>query len=291
MANENLKAALTRSGLTPEEFADIVQVDEKTVKRWLAGRTPYPRHRQTVARALDTTEHTLWPDTVPEPTAPSHPSTSQLTPATEPSPLGDIVGSWGRYMGPGPPNLIELIAAATRRIDVRHLGRRFSIADPLISLIADRARAGCQIRIISQDPTPDLATLIGVERIEVRVATTPSDTCLIRCDDDILLLLPIGTSSDPTPASIHLHRQVGGGLFDRYLEYLDFECASTRTTDAITDPEQFATHLVSERANPTNGPAPTQPAPRPARSYDEPTPQADPATGRDGRRHWPRRPT
>ena len=64
MENEHLRTAITRAGLTLEEFADIVQVDVKTVRRWLAGRTPYPRHRTRVAGALDTTEHALWPNAV-----------------------------------------------------------------------------------------------------------------------------------------------------------------------------------------------------------------------------------
>jgi len=52
MTDTNLKNALRRAGMTPEEFAEIVQVDPKTVQRWVAGTTiPYPRHRATIARA------------------------------------------------------------------------------------------------------------------------------------------------------------------------------------------------------------------------------------------------
>ncbi len=75
MADTNLKNALRRAGLTPEEFAEIVRVDPKTVQRWVAGTTtPYPRHRATIARALDLTEHELWPDHAPPPAAGSDPS-------------------------------------------------------------------------------------------------------------------------------------------------------------------------------------------------------------------------
>ncbi|MBV9363196.1 MAG: helix-turn-helix transcriptional regulator [Solirubrobacterales bacterium] len=53
MADTNLKDALRRAGMTPEEFAEVVGVDPKTVQRWVAGSTtPYPRHRATIARAL-----------------------------------------------------------------------------------------------------------------------------------------------------------------------------------------------------------------------------------------------
>jgi transcriptional regulator with XRE-family HTH domain len=71
--NENLKNALKRTGLTPEEFADIVEVDVKTVQRWIAGRTPTPRHQAKVAAALDTSEHALWPDTDTTPSPPPPP--------------------------------------------------------------------------------------------------------------------------------------------------------------------------------------------------------------------------
>jgi transcriptional regulator with XRE-family HTH domain len=60
----------SRAGLTLEEFADIVQVDVKTVRRWLAGRTPYPRHPAQVAGALNPTERALRPNTVAPPTEP-----------------------------------------------------------------------------------------------------------------------------------------------------------------------------------------------------------------------------
>jgi len=39
MANEQLKNALRRAGLTPEKFAEVVRVSPKTVGRWLAGTT------------------------------------------------------------------------------------------------------------------------------------------------------------------------------------------------------------------------------------------------------------
>jgi hypothetical protein len=43
LENERVRTAITRAGLTLEEFAGIVQVDVKTVQGWHAGRTPYPR--------------------------------------------------------------------------------------------------------------------------------------------------------------------------------------------------------------------------------------------------------
>lgn len=43
MANERLRAAILRQGLTLEELAELVQVDAKTVERWVGGQVPYLR--------------------------------------------------------------------------------------------------------------------------------------------------------------------------------------------------------------------------------------------------------
>ncbi len=101
LENEHLRAAITGAGLTLEEFADIVQVDVKTVRRWLAGRTPYPRHRTRVAGALDTTQRALWPGTVSAPTA---------TGAGEPSTraTGDVIAGYGHATDSAAPNPVGL---------------------------------------------------------------------------------------------------------------------------------------------------------------------------------------
>lgn len=63
MPNERLKDALQAAGMTPEALAEELEVDSKTVRRWIGtGRTPYPQHRSTVAAMLDETEEYLWPD-------------------------------------------------------------------------------------------------------------------------------------------------------------------------------------------------------------------------------------
>src|ERR1700733_10991960 len=105
MANENLKNALRTAGLTSEQFARIIDVDPKTVQRWVSGRTPYPRHRATIVRALDLTEHDLWPDDVPSPS-------SAPGPAEQSVQSGDVLGSWGEHTDPGAPDLVAFITNA-----------------------------------------------------------------------------------------------------------------------------------------------------------------------------------
>lgn len=63
--NERLRAAILQAGLTPGVLAAKVDVDLKTVQRWIVGRTPYRRHRYAVSTVLGVDETYLWPDALP----------------------------------------------------------------------------------------------------------------------------------------------------------------------------------------------------------------------------------
>jgi transcriptional regulator with XRE-family HTH domain len=60
--NENLRRAMLHARLSEEDIAARLQVDPKTVRRWLEGRVPYLRHRWVLAGLLDTDEADLWPE-------------------------------------------------------------------------------------------------------------------------------------------------------------------------------------------------------------------------------------
>ena len=63
MRNERLLALLLERGKTPDQLAEHVQVDAKTVERWITkGRLPYRRHRFEVASFLGVDEPYIWPD-------------------------------------------------------------------------------------------------------------------------------------------------------------------------------------------------------------------------------------
>src|SRR5690348_10084981 len=62
MPNERLRALLLERGETPARLADAVQVDAKTVERWITkGRVPYRKHRYDVAAFLGVDEAYIWP--------------------------------------------------------------------------------------------------------------------------------------------------------------------------------------------------------------------------------------
>jgi lambda repressor-like predicted transcriptional regulator len=272
MANEHLKNALRHAGLTVEQFAEIINVDPKTVQRWVAGRTPYPRHRQTVARALDLTEHELWPHDVPPPADPG----LSDRPGT-----GEVTGSWGRSSAPGAPDPVALLADPVQRIDVLENDNGTLLLIPgLLDALHRRALDGCEVRVLTAAPLHELGPLIGQDGVELRIATAPPATAsaLIRAGDTMLLIIPL---ADPgLPPLLSLRRQNDEGIFDRLTHHFQtlWDTAATITSPTQLTEPQPAPH------GPTNQPHDLESAGH-ARPQEKP---ATPTT--EAPRRWPRRP-
>ena len=63
MPNERLRALLLEQRVTPAKLAEAVEVDPKTIERWIVGgRVPYRRHRFNVAAFFGVDESYIWPD-------------------------------------------------------------------------------------------------------------------------------------------------------------------------------------------------------------------------------------
>jgi hypothetical protein len=61
MGNERLRTAMAAAHVDIDAVVAATGVAPKTVQRWLAGRTPYPRHRCAIAALLGEDECYLWP--------------------------------------------------------------------------------------------------------------------------------------------------------------------------------------------------------------------------------------
>jgi transcriptional regulator with XRE-family HTH domain len=271
LGNEHLRTAITRSGLTLEEFADIVGVDVKTVQRWLAGRTPYARHRTTVAGALDTTEHALWPDSVPAPaTTEAHELTTPVT--------GDAIAGYGHASDPAAPNTAALLSTAVERIEIAI--PNLASQPGLVELFRTSAANGRQARIIIEDPDEQVEPLLGIDAIEIRASPSRENHVLYRADDEMLLVLTRTGSAGASPPIFHLRRQVDGGLFDRLSE--DFE-DRWLAAEPLVSHEQLHAYLADTKPQARTGPEPESDPVR--------TPEASPMPLADAPRRWPRRPT
>lgn len=102
MGNDNLRQALTSADLQPDDLAGLIEVDSRTVRRWLSGQAPYPRHRAKIARALGLTEEALWPD---------------LPPTTQPL-VRDLITGYPRPDSIGVPTAETLIQSTRERIEL-----------------------------------------------------------------------------------------------------------------------------------------------------------------------------
>lgn len=206
MANDNLKNAVNAAGLTAEALAEIVQVDPKTVQRWVAGKaTPYPRHRSKIARALDLTEHQLWPEDTPAP--PAEPSDSE----SEESATGDVIASWAHVTDPGVPGYLTFLAQAQQRADVRDTGGY--LPEDLIEVLRARAFDGCDVRVLTR-PSIKLEDPDSLGGIALRTTDTGTLPAGFRADDEILLVIHL-SSSPPPPALLHLRHRTADGMFSR----------------------------------------------------------------------------
>ncbi|MEU7140746.1 hypothetical protein ABZ942_14940 [Nocardia sp. NPDC046473] len=86
--NDRLRRAVFEARMTPEQLARKIEVDPKTVQRWITqGRIPYPVHQFAVAVAIGVPEKELWPNAfeqsrhlraVPQDMSESRPSTIRI---------------------------------------------------------------------------------------------------------------------------------------------------------------------------------------------------------------------
>jgi transcriptional regulator with XRE-family HTH domain len=141
MANERLRALLLERRVTIAKLAEAVQVDAKTVERWVvAGRVPYRKHRYNVAAFFGVDEAFIWPDALDH---------DQVTAASE----SEIVAvypycravprdAWGHFFG-----------QAEQDIGILAYSCYFLAEDAgLRQAIADRAAAGVRVRVLLGDP-------------------------------------------------------------------------------------------------------------------------------------------
>jgi hypothetical protein len=260
------------------------------VQRWVAGTTtPYPRHRATIARALDLTEHELWPDAAPPPTPVSDPSDA------DPGVGIEVSGIWAYASDSTAPDTITFLSQTDGPIDLLENLRGIQLTPELTRALADHAAAGRQIRILTNRPIRRVEPLLGLEHVEVRFIEYLEHS-LLRAGDAMLLALILDYEAEKPPPLLELHRSTDGGLFGRLLDNLD--TIANNAEGALTTAEQLDRYRTNhddeideneedrtELSETSHGPAAEPSAPdAPA---DEPT---SPDREEPSERRWPRRP-
>src|SRR5262249_25613655 len=134
------RRALDDAQMAEDDLARQLSVDPKTVRRWLAGRRPYGRHRAAVATILKTDEADLWPPLATLPAAPQSPASEIL--ATYPH----------RWAVPGVV-WFALFESAADEIDILAYAGLFLAEDAgIVRGLAQKARDGVRVRILLGDP-------------------------------------------------------------------------------------------------------------------------------------------
>ena len=126
--------ALRSAGLDIVDVAARLNVDPKTVDRWLGGRLPYPRHRAALVTLTGWAEHDLWPGIdAREQTAPD---------------TGDILMTFAQRCSVPPEIWRKLFDGAKREIGILAYSSLFLAEDAGVqAILRDKARAGLLVRI------------------------------------------------------------------------------------------------------------------------------------------------
>lgn len=235
MSNERLRSALLARGMSVQDLAEAIEVNPKTVERWITqGKVPYRRHQYATASALNVDVTTLWDDSRTVDSAMDL-SKAEIV-AVYPHRHTVPAGLWR-----------EIYARADNHLDVLVYSGLFLSEDPVFHDILKAKVAGTtQVRILLGDPGSDAVRQRGVDEghrimdgkirnallnyrplfeshpdIGFRLHDSTLYNSIYRSDDEMLVnphVYGIGAYLAPV---LHLRRMPGGGLFDTYANSIE----------------------------------------------------------------------
>jgi hypothetical protein len=227
--NEPLRRALYRARLSEEDVASQLAVDPKTVRRWVEGRVPYPRHRWALAALLHSNEHDLWPGLAPDD------ETASLPP--------EIVAVYPHRWAVPREVWYRLFSESRYEISILAYSSLFIAEDSgLLDVIAARAETGITVRIALGDPDCPRVTERGTQegiddamaakirnalalfrrlctasQTEIRLHRTVLYNSIYRADDE----MQVNQHAYGIPAAhspvFHLRRSSGTDMFANYI--------------------------------------------------------------------------
>ncbi|WP_327235707.1 helix-turn-helix domain-containing protein [Streptomyces sp. NBC_01317] len=235
MPNERLRAAMAAGGWTYSALADKVEVDPKSIERWVnQGRTPRRATAMLAAETLGEDVHALWP------------ALRQARPVRAVSP--ELVALYDKRADIPMSTYVDMLTQAREHIDVLVYAAVFlhEAYPQLNDVLRERAADGCAVRIAIGDPdSPRVQqrgeeerfghgiesrcrlalmhyrALAGVPGIEVRTHATTLYNSIYRADDQALVNAHVwGVNAYGAPVW-HLRRSESGRMFDTYAGSFD----------------------------------------------------------------------
>ncbi|ROO89585.1 hypothetical protein EDD29_7284 [Actinocorallia herbida] len=241
--SDSLRQAIAQSRLTERDIAVELDVDPKTVRRWLDGRLPYPRHRVGLAEILGVDERELWPEL----------ANGQASP---PGGDAEILATYPHRWAVPRDVWYRLFASAQRDIGVLVYSGLFLAEDAgIVRALRERAAAGASVRILLGDPdSPEVTErgeaegvgdavsakirnalacyrpLRGADGIEVRLHRTVLYSSIYRGDAEMLVNPHIfGIAAARAPV-LHLRQTSAGDMMPTYLESFERTWESAQRT-------------------------------------------------------------
>ena len=244
--NGRLRTAMARRAITVEDAATCAEVDPKTVQRWLAGRTPHPRHRWALARLLDEDENYLWPLSEVGRTENRSAELVSLYPHRADVPF-DLW--WG------------LLQDAERCIDILvYAGVFLHEQYPAINdLVSEKCGAGCRVRVALGDPDSaavrqrgeeetfgegivsrcriaqrHYAALIGTDGFELRLHQTTLYNSIYRFDTHMLVNTHVWGANAYSAPVLHVRQLQGASpLFKGYAQSFEAVWETATAVDRV----------------------------------------------------------
>ncbi len=210
--------------MTTAKLAEAVQVDAKTVERWIvAGRVPYRKHRYTVAAFFGVDESYIWPDALDQDQVAAA-SESEIV-AVYPYRWAVPRDAWGHLFGHAEQEIGMLVYSCisspkTRRPPrVRRRAERCAGPDPARRSgqpACGRARTSEGIDEAMPAKVRSAIAMFrplqAVENVEIRLHGTILYNSIFRGDDQLFVNTHIyGTMANNAPF-FHLRKIAGGAM-------------------------------------------------------------------------------
>ena len=240
MKNIALIEAMNRAGLSAAQLHKRVSVSSKTVNNWINhGSIPRRETQIKVANLLDCPIHDLWSDQAP--------------PASYA--LSEIVSVWA-HRSESPKDLWwKLFEGAEEYVDLLGYAMQFLHEDhkDFVTLLEDKVREGCRVRIIMADPQSSAANerdheedlrggliariktsltyfepVIGTANIEIRLQSYPMYNSIFRFDGEMLVTTHLCHDPGRLAPLFHVRQGPKEGIFQRYLESFNYVFETSR---------------------------------------------------------------
>ena len=241
MPNQRIRNALAARGMTPATLAEQVNVDAKSVERWITqDRTPHPGTRAAVAHALGQDETYFWPALL---------GTRQSRNATE----NELVQIWPTRNGVPADVWRSLLDQATDEVNILvYAGSFLFEAYDLVETIRAKSEQGTAFKILVGDGACEavrvrsieegraaigdrcrssleyISVVAGLDNVQIRTHQTTLYVSVFRFDDSMLINNhTYGSFATHSPV-LHLRKVGGGQLFTFYADSFDRVWATGR---------------------------------------------------------------